>query len=125
MSSDSNVMIEAEGEVGDVMVRVEEEFWSSTPAYWELHEDPNVPRPLPVRPDFSSLLPEFNWPVAGFYVSYRHTDITAFEGYADYARSNPWRWTVARGIGIRTPAPEEGAPQRTTSPTPSGILSSR
>ncbi len=75
-ASDGNVMLAPEGEVGDVMKRIEDEYWSDTPSYWELHED------------VSAILPDFVWPLPGYSLNYEHEDINGLEGYADYARSN-------------------------------------
>jgi hypothetical protein len=90
--ADGNVALAAGGEVGDVMIRSEDDYASDTPAYWALHEDPQAPYPLPAKPQVpTDLLPDFLWPGAGAELRYIHEDRGPTEGYADYARTNSSR----------------------------------
>ncbi len=86
---DGNVAIASDGEAGDVMRRTEHEYESDTPSYWELHEDPKTPQPLPVKPAVpEGLLPNFKWPNPGAELGYVHQDAAPVDGYADYVRSD-------------------------------------
>lgn len=85
-TADGNVGIASDGgEVGDVMVRTQDNLASAT---WYLHEDPSTQFPLPEKPPApTALLPDFQWPSGGD-ITYSHEDDAPIVGYADYAKLN-------------------------------------
>lgn len=88
--ADGNVALESVGEIGDVMVRTEDDYASDITSYWALHEDPVAPYPLPAKPIIpTDLVPNFKWPGPDAELRYIHEDETMVDGYAEYARMNP------------------------------------
>jgi hypothetical protein len=74
------------GEVGDVLIRQEGgDFADDSFDVWWLHEDPELPLPLPAKPQIPpTILPGFAWPTANAQVIVRHRDEGSIGDYAEF-----------------------------------------
>ncbi|NUP11777.1 MAG: hypothetical protein HOW73_37495 [Polyangiaceae bacterium] len=88
-TGNGSIALAPDGEVGDVLIRSEDEYTTDTPAYWALYEDPETYYPLPAQPQVpAGMLPEFEWPNSSAEIRLVNRDVADVAGYADYVRVN-------------------------------------